>query len=303
MDGKFKIALIIPYFGKWPYWKDLFMHSCRQNKDIDFYFFSDCDNPDENAEAQNIYFFSITFVDYCRMVGERLGINYHPDNPYKLCDLKPFYGYIHQDILKEGKYDFWGFADIDLVWGDIRKFCTDEILKTKDVFSTHADRVSGHFALFRNTEELRRICFNIPQWKQKLEEKKHYALDELDFTIKLYGRIIKLAWKVHSMLLKFHHLDEWAVYQRVMKVFNFFFMPRRLFFKELNTTPFPDAIQRGAVHYLYSNGRMTNVDSNAEIIYLHFLCLKKVWKEDDYYKNNKFNSVSFTVNGINFDER
>ncbi len=78
-------------------------------------------------------------------MSDRLGISFCPDNPYKLCDLRPFYGYVHKDLLET--YDFWGFGDLDLLWGDIKKFCADKILDRKDVFSTHADRVSGHFAL------------------------------------------------------------------------------------------------------------------------------------------------------------
>jgi hypothetical protein len=259
--------------------------------------------PQEVVGARNIHYFPTSFEDYCQMVGNRLGISFCPDSPYKLCDLKPFYGFVHCDLLDEGKYDFWGYGDVDLVWGNLRKFCSDEILERKDVFSTHADRVSGHFALIRNKEKYRNLCFGIPQWKSKLENKKHYALDELDFTIVLYGKKIKLAWKFHSVLLKLHRIDEWAVYQCVIKIFNFFFLPRRLFFKELNTTPFSGAIQRGTVRYQYSDGRMMDVNSNTEIIYLHFLCLKKVWKQDDYIKTDVFKSACFTVNGIVFDKK
>lgn len=33
-----KYAIIIPYFGKWPVWFDLYLKSARENECIDFYF-------------------------------------------------------------------------------------------------------------------------------------------------------------------------------------------------------------------------------------------------------------------------
>ena len=43
MDNK--IAMIMPYFGKWPKWINLFFYSCGKNEFIDFYIFSDCPKP------------------------------------------------------------------------------------------------------------------------------------------------------------------------------------------------------------------------------------------------------------------
>ena len=298
MQINIKIAIIIPYFGKWPYWIDLFMYSCRQNEDVDFFFYTDCDIPDVISGARNVHFFSVSFDDYCQMVGEKLGITFHPDKPYKLCDLKPFYGFIHHDMLEEGKYDFWGYGDVDLVWGDIRKFCTNSILERNDVFSTHADRVSGHFALIRNTEKYRDLCFEIPQWKDKLEDKKNFALDEVDFSILLYGKIVKLWWKIHKLLMQNPHINEWTIYQRFLNIVNKFFLPRKLYFVEQNTTPFPDAISQKKVLYSYMEGKMINVLSGSEIMYLHFLFLKKIWKEKECFKNYEFDNVFFSMDGI-----
>lgn len=37
-----KIAMIVPYFGKWPEWMDLYLYSCSKNPQVDFLFFTDC---------------------------------------------------------------------------------------------------------------------------------------------------------------------------------------------------------------------------------------------------------------------
>ena len=42
------------------------------------------------------------------------------NSPYKLCDYKPVYGLIFDEDLQD--YDFWGHCDVDLIFGDIRKF-------------------------------------------------------------------------------------------------------------------------------------------------------------------------------------
>ena len=150
-----KIAIIIPYFGKWPEWIDLFFYSCEQNRTIDFYFFTDCEIKQRIGE--NLKLIPISFNNYIRLVNEKLKIKFNPKDTYKLCDLKPFFGYLHEDLIK--KYDFYGFADLDLIFGDIRSFISEKILHNYDVISTHDDRISGHFTLFRNTFENRTKSF------------------------------------------------------------------------------------------------------------------------------------------------
>lgn len=47
----YKIAIIIPYFGKFPEWIDLFLYSCSLNNKItnniviDWLIFTDCEQP------------------------------------------------------------------------------------------------------------------------------------------------------------------------------------------------------------------------------------------------------------------
>lgn len=133
-----KIAIIIPYFGEWPVWIDLYFFSCSKNEEIDWFFFTDCEIP--ATYSSNLHFIETSFYDYCQLASERLNIEFYPADPYKLCGLKPFYGYIHQDVIAE--YDFWGFGDVDIIWGNIKKFYTDKMFEKYDVFSSHADRVS-----------------------------------------------------------------------------------------------------------------------------------------------------------------
>jgi hypothetical protein len=138
-----------------------FLQTCKWNADIDWLFFTDCGAPDDLPD--NVHVVTISFSDYCQLVSERLGISFNPKNPYKLCDIKPALGYLHVDQL-DG-FDFWGFSDIDLIYGNLRRYFSEERLAGYDLLSTHARRVSGHLCLLRNNERMRGAFMRIPEWR------------------------------------------------------------------------------------------------------------------------------------------
>lgn len=160
-----RIRLLIPYFGRWPFWIPFFLRTCKRNADIDWLFFSDCGVPDDLPD--NVRIVPISFADYCQLVSERLGISFKPNNPYKLCDIKPALGHIHADHL-DG-FDFWGFSDIDLIYGDLRGYFSEDRLARYDLLSTHARRVSGHLCLLRNNERMRQAFMCAPGWQACFE--------------------------------------------------------------------------------------------------------------------------------------
>lgn len=276
------IAIIMPYFGNWPEWAELFFHSCQYNSTVDFIFFTDCGRPDYiDTENRNIHFHETSFSDYCNMASKQLEINYHPEKSYKLCDLRPFFGLIHREELKD--YDFWGFGDMDLIWGDLRSFYTDCMLERYDILSTHADRISGHLTLLRNIEKYVNLPLEIPHWKEKICSNQGQAFDELEFTLKLYP-LAKILWKIHKhFYLRFRFRDEWMAYNRFCSLFNSLMKPRQLYFKEQYTTPWftnseasnPEVIAHH--QWLYYNGKIVNMLTGRETLYLHFLSLKRHW--------------------------
>ena len=144
------IIIIIPYFGKFPPWINFLIETIRWNADIKWVIFTDCDLPENSAP--NLEFQKTSFVDYKQKVSDKLGLRFNPKNPYKLCDVRPALGYIHSDLCEE--YDFAGFGDLDVVYGNIRSVYTKELLNTYKCLSTHRDHLSGHFFLMRNTQLL-----------------------------------------------------------------------------------------------------------------------------------------------------
>lgn len=283
----YKIAIINPYFGSWPPWIDHFFYSCIKNPTIDFYFFTDCGIPEIAKNSSNIHFTEMTFEEYSNFVSSILNIEFHPTNAYKLCDLKPFYGIIHKDLLFN--YDFWGFGDVDLIWGDIRSFYTDHILSYYNIISTHSDRISGHLCLIRNRSRYNRLAYNISNWKIKLESNNHYALDEIDLTLTIY-KPAKLLWKIHKWIFfklyqKLKIDDEWTPYNKFCQIFNKLFrLPqKKIRFIEQDTTPYVSSktssniINENKFKYIYKNGKIYRFGTMEELIYLHFLSLKNIW--------------------------
>lgn len=155
-----------------------FLQSCRYNPDVQWLFFTDCGVPPDAPE--NVQFRVMSFTDYCNMVSVRLGIHFQPSSPYKLCDLKPALGYVHADNL--AGFDFWGFSDIDLIYGNLRTHFTNARLSSFDLLSTHERRISGHLCLLRNVRRMREAFMLSPSWREKLSSDEHLAFDESSFS-------------------------------------------------------------------------------------------------------------------------
>jgi hypothetical protein len=172
------IGILIPYFGKWPEWIQLFFDSVKRNKTIDFHFLTDCDTT--LCSAPNVFFYQMTFDQYVSVAEDRIGEPINIPNPYKICDLRPMFGIIHAEILE--KYNYYGWTDVDLLFGDIREFYTDEILASHEVFSTHSTRISGHLALFKNNSQNRTKYLSIYDWKGAVQNPEFVGIDEHGIT-------------------------------------------------------------------------------------------------------------------------
>jgi hypothetical protein len=269
-----KIGLFIPYFGKWPDWAPLYFETLRRNSTIDFIFFTDCDT--SVVKAPNIHFHSINLKDYISLVNTRFDLKFEPENSYKLCDLRPLFGDLHADIFSQ--YDFYGWIDVDVLLGDIRSFYNANILDKYDVFSTHSHRISGHFALFKNTEKNRMMYKKIYRWKEALLSKPFIGIDEHGIT-NAYQQTI------------FDKLND--KYKRNINNFiSRFFTKRKrrnMYMVEQYTTPFlSKPWLDGTINsyqpdvWFYKDGVITNNrDGNRQFMYLHFMNFKNSqWRHD-----------------------
>ncbi|HAD31294.1 MULTISPECIES: DUF6625 family protein [unclassified Methylophaga] len=259
-----KIIKIIPYFGQWPEWFELYLLSCMHNPDIDWLFYTDCQIPEKSP--RNVRFVNISFLDYKKLISERLGINFSSPAPFKLCDVRPAYGFVHQDEIDS--YDFYAYGDIDIIYGQIRQFITDEMLDRYDVIGTHNRRLSGHFSLFRNTEQNRQAFRKIPDWQKLMEMDEHIGLDESKFS-KLFVR-----HKNHPLWLR----KLWSYSSRYQ---------RRVLYKEqfstvLSPIKWIDGSSEHPQQWFWKDGHLTNDRDNREFMYLHFMN----WKSNRWLPKN-----------------
>ena len=168
------LVLLIHWFGPWPEWIDLFVESCKWNRDVDWLIFTDQDSP-ENA-APNVRFAKASFDEHKARVCNAIGIDPAPITPHKLCDLRPAFGLVYCPEIVG--YRNYGHCDLDLIFGNIRAFYTDALLEKYEVLSTHADRLSGHLAVLRNNEFNRQAFRRIRSWKKKIADPTHFGIDE-----------------------------------------------------------------------------------------------------------------------------
>lgn len=170
-----KVGIVIVYFGVFPKYFNFFLHSCYKNVDIDFIIFSD-QSYEVNNVYENILFFNTSLNDFNKLASSKLGVDINLKNGYKLCDLKPMYGVIYEDYLVD--YDFWGFCDIDIVFGNLSKVINNNILNNFDVVSAHSQYLSGPFSVFRNTEDVNFLFKKSRDWLKVVTNDKVYLFDE-----------------------------------------------------------------------------------------------------------------------------
>ena len=188
------IALIIPYFGRFNNYFHFWLESAKLNPSIDFHIYTD----QQLNSIDNIIVHHTTFNELNKKIVHKLSMTLLDNGmprinlggaakPYKLCDYKPVYGIIFDEDLRA--YDFWGHCDVDLIFGDIRKFITEDILNKYDRILSH-----GHFTLYRNNPETDNMFIlsrdneiGIPSYEEVYTSNKSYCFDEWPGLSKLWS--------------------------------------------------------------------------------------------------------------------
>ena len=172
-----KIVILICYYGTFPWYFRYFLHSCTFNPSIDFVIITDVAY--SGTIPNNVTFVRKTLNGLKALASERLGISVNIEFPYKLCDYKPAYGAIFSEYI-EG-YDFWGQSDIDVIYGNIRYFITDEFLDKFDYIGVRHDYTTGCFSMFRNNTLVNNFFKRSKDYKKVFTTTRHYCFDECSF--------------------------------------------------------------------------------------------------------------------------
>jgi hypothetical protein len=153
----------------------MWMHSCKYNSEVQFFLFGS--HLPEESPVENVRFFSLTTEELRQKVSESTGVQAQIGSPRKICDFRPAFGQIFREHLEP--FDFWGYCDLDVVWGNLSPLVEDEILKNSDIISVRGDLfLSGACTLYRNTKALRTLYRSSSTWKDVFTDPNHWVFDE-----------------------------------------------------------------------------------------------------------------------------
>tara|TARA_B100001123_G_scaffold450161_1_gene618904 strand:+ start:8311 stop:9246 length:936 start_codon:yes stop_codon:yes gene_type:complete len=176
-----QIAIVVTYFGEAPFWLPAFFLSCRKNPDVTWIIYGDLKIDAETPE--NVVLKHMTVQELAKRASDIVGKEIEVVDLRQICDFKPLYGLMFVDDLKA--FDFWAYSDLDVVWGDIRRFITESVLANNDIISSRAKKLSGHFTLVRNTSRTNQLFKLIPNVEEKMAVQRYLCLDEHEITQRL----------------------------------------------------------------------------------------------------------------------
>jgi hypothetical protein len=267
-----KIVMIVPYLGKWPFWFDAYLVSIAKNPTINWLFVTDCEIPVEFPS--NVQFIPTNLNELNLKINAILETEV-PLTPRKLCDIRPAYGKIFQEYIKD--YDFWGFCDVDIVWGDIRGFITQNVLKKFDIISSRKNKTSGHFTIFKNKGEINSLYKSIPEFKEKLAMVKLQRMDEDVFT--------DFLWKELEITLGCSLKIKWDTIL-------------------CNQENGRDSHQEYYLDkWLWKEGKMLELKNGKpinEVMYLHFINWKRTMKYCEVEYDDNPNQFYISYNGVHY---
>jgi hypothetical protein len=200
-----RIAFIVVYFGSVPWYFRLFIKSCAHNPDVDFILVTDIDL--KGDVANNIIVVRSSLDEISKRCTDRLGFKINLLNPYKLCDLRPAYGWIFSDLIEV--YDFWGYCDIDLVFGNIRSLITTDILNRYEVVTARREYIAGFFSLFRNNKKINTLFKRSKDYRKAFQDPAFYDFDECNWE---WGPLLdgKKIWELRSEVESITHIIKHA---------------------------------------------------------------------------------------------
>lgn len=154
-----KIVFICPYFGAFHNYFNLTLKSIEYNKTIDWLIITDI--KEKYDYPNNVKVINMTFTELRKKVQSCFDFDICLNKPFKMCDFRPAYGVIFKEYLND--YDFWGHCDFDCIYGDLRKFLPENILKENERIYC-----LGHMSLYKNNDKVNNI------FKNKIDEDTDY---------------------------------------------------------------------------------------------------------------------------------
>lgn len=209
------LCVVIPYFGKFPNYFPIWLESCASNPKVNWLLFTDVETFYDYPSNVKVVPFTLEKVR--QMAIEVLQRDFeisgdiHLAKPHKLCDYRPIYGKIFGEWLQE--YAFWGYGDIDLVYGDICKQITPQVLAGYDKILGW-----GHLSFIKNTSQVTdAIVEFVKQEKVKqgmLFSDRNYVFDEWHGAENINNWLVGKGFKIYEGA---NFMDVSAIHRRMRR--------------------------------------------------------------------------------------
>ena len=149
------------------------MNSARNNPQFNWLIFTD--DRDSYKYPENVDVNYLSFSEFRILVQKKFDFEVSLEYPYRIADFKPLFGYIFSDYIHN--YDFWGYCDCDLIFGQLSSFWNDDVLDKNDKVG-----MFGHATLIRN-KKIFNEAFMTPingkkMYQKVLNENKNHSFDE-----------------------------------------------------------------------------------------------------------------------------
>lgn len=151
------------------------MQGAQANSKVDFLILSDC--LETGVFADNMKICRWSLEDVRRLAESKLQTDVVLEKPFKLCDLKPMYGHIFEEC--STGYDFWGYGDIDVLYGDLQHWLLEAERASADIISFRQGWLTGSLCFVRNSDAMRKLYAQAPRWRDAVREKEYVLFDEL----------------------------------------------------------------------------------------------------------------------------
>jgi hypothetical protein len=178
------IALVVCYFGNLPNYFGLTLKTMAANASIDWILLGD--TPEQINCPNNVQRIHMTFPEFLKRIEMAGNTEVKVNSVYDIYNFKITYGLAFADYLS--RYDYWGYTDLDILFGDLRKYVPEEILSNFDRIHCR-----GHLSVLRNSLEVN-SAFKLPtpgciDYKKQFIDQSYGQFDE---------------WKGIHRIMRFH---------------------------------------------------------------------------------------------------
>lgn len=170
-----KVKLLSAWYGPRPAWWDRYVAQMQRFALVDW----ECLPPAHVPIKQQIAWMNAVMsnaleLECCK--GTNYGEARQWDGVQALCDYRPCYGEVFAE--RYADYDWWGWADLDLCFGDLDGLLPTLLTDDVDCVNFKTECLSGCLAMFRNNEATRGLFRTGARWQEIMTDPRYHCWDE-----------------------------------------------------------------------------------------------------------------------------